>query len=519
MNLEDLVGRSEIPEKFRKPIELLINLLNNSSDHIYFKDKDSRFILMSRSQADRFEPKDPSNVIGKTDFDYFSQEHAEQAFRDEQDIMKIGKAVTKEEKETWPNGSETWVSTTKSPLYDKDGKIIGTFGISRDITQQKKLEERAARAETLSAVGTSVSKVSHDFRNKLNSILSIVDLLGRERSIDPDSQTYHLIQTLKSVAEQGICLTNELLDFSKDKKYNLNTTNIEKVIKDSLMLVKLRPDYQKIEITANFDPNTYEVEADVFQINRVLENILNNAKDAMPSGGRLSIEVGNVTIDRDYTKYYPGTQEGDYILISVNDNGIGMSKETLSKIFKEFYTTKGAKGNGLGLAISNIIVKRHAGFIDVYSEQGQGTTFKIYIPRSNKKSTIGQRSSSYATQGTETILVVDDEKSILDTAKIFLEKQGYKVLTAEDGQQALELYRKGGIDLTLLDLTIPEVDSSTVIKEILDINSSAKIVISSGYSHSSIEDNILRKTAGYLPKPFLNNSLCETIRSVLDSKA
>lgn len=492
-------------------------LREHSTDCIYVKNDKSQFEWVNDTLARRFK-KHPSEVVGKTDFDYFLKEHAQQAFDNEQEIIRTGIPINLEEKETWPDGSETWASTTKWPLPDENGKIIGTFGISRDITHDKKLEQRAARAETLGAVGASVSKVSHDFNNKIGAILSIVELLEADESIKAGSQTYDLLQQLKCVAEQGISITNELLDFSRDKPYNFKVTKIEPIIKDSILLAKVQPAYKKIEIKTNFEQNTYEVEADVCQISRIMENLLSNAKDAMPNGGILSIEVKNITIDPVYAQSYPGAKEGEYVLISVNDTGIGMSKEILSKIFKEFYTTKGSKGNGLGLAISHTIAKKHSGFIDVYSEQGHGTTFKVYLPRSHKKSTIEQRLSSDITRGTESILVVDDEKPILDAAKLLLEKQGYKVLTAEDGQQALDLYKTTGIDLVLLDVTIPNVDSATVMKEIFSINPNAKIVLSSGYSRSNVAEDVLQKSIGYLQKPFLNNSLSQTVRTALDSK-
>jgi len=388
MDLEDLVGRSEIPEEFRKPIELLINLLNNSPDHIYFKDKDSRFIAMSKAQAERFGLKNPSEAAGKTDFDYFSKEHAEQAFRDEKDIMDTGRTITKEEKETWADGSETWVSTTKSPLYDKNGKIIGTFGISRDITKPKKDEEEKAvlqeqlyHAQKMESIGHLVAKISHDLNNHLTPLLAYIPLAIDEAE-STRTLSSSLIEGLRGcnlALEKARNLSQKLTDYSKKEVYLLMPLDINLLIKSSYP--ELVPLFDSKDHSLELElKSTYLINADSSQFNRILPNLVSNSRDAMSEKGKVTISTNDLDATATIIGRYEQIRRGSYVVLSVSDTGTGIKDDVLDQMFLPLFTTKGSKGTGWGLANVWSIVKGHRGYIDVLTELGKGTTFSLYFP-------------------------------------------------------------------------------------------------------------------------------------------
>jgi two-component system, cell cycle sensor histidine kinase and response regulator CckA len=534
MGIEELLTRADIPEdaksiidaelkKRQQALNFLNILLDGSSDHIYFKDLKSRFILMNRAQAERFGLRNTSDAIGKTDFDYFSEEHAAQAYADEQEIISTGMPKEDmEERETWPDGRQTWVSTTKAPWYDESGKIMGTYGISRDITKSKKLEQKLSQAEKLEAIGLSTSSIVHDFNNHLGPIIGYIPLIIEmlKKGENPAAILTYL-ETIKSNAESAREIAKKVTGFSKEKReYNFEVFNLNDLVQSHLeqlqkLLTSRNIERDQSDYRLEFKPgSSYLIKGDKVQLCRIVENLITNAGDAMPNGGNLTIETKDVRID---SISHPEVKEGDYVMISVTDNGKGMDEKTKSNIFIPFFTTK-SNGNGLGMHTIYQIAKEHGGFVDVYSEVGQGTTIKVYVPVSEKQKTIEQTvQDTKNLEGRESILVVDDDITILNITKTLLKPKGYRVLTALDMQQAETVYKSNTVDLVLLDLTIHNLPEDAVFKMIKSNNPSAAIFLMSGYPSSHADANLLSGSVGYIQKPFLGKDLQSSLRAALDS--
>ena len=281
-----------------------------------------------------------------------------------------------------------------------------------------------------------------------------------------------------------------------------------------------------IEIELHLEEHLDVIHADPSQLQQVMMNLGVNARDAMPDGGRLVIETGNVTLDEEYCKTHPGANPGRYVLLSISDTGSGMDRKTIEHIFEPFFTTKGVgRGTGLGLAIVYGIVKSHEGYIMCYSEPGQGTIFKIYFPVIEGDTTQTQaevkRKKPVPRGGSETILLVDDEEMLRDVGKEILEKFGYTVLLARDGESALDLYRERGenISLIILDLIMPGMGGKRCLDELLKINPDVKVVIASGYSiNCHARDALEAGAKAFVSKPFELKQILGVVREVLDRR-
>jgi len=370
--LKSLAERKRAQEELAWEQHLLNTLMDTIPDHIYFKDTDSCFIRINRAMARWLGLSDPAQALGKTDFDFFSEEHARQAYADEQEIMRTGRPIVgKEEKETWSDGRETWVSTTKVPLCDREGRIIGTFGISRDITERKRAEQE--REKLRREQEEFYSMISHDLRTPLFSIQGFVDLILQGRVSDPEVQREFLTRVARQ-SRRLITLVDELLDLSRLETGRLELergevqiqTLVERVV-DQLESVARQ---KSISLTAQVPPSLPPVEADSRRIEQVLTNLVGNALKFTPEGGRV---VAKAEV------------QGDELVVQVSDTGIGIPSEAMPHLFTKFYrggdaSKRYAKGTGLGLYVSRRIVEAHGGRIWAESEPGRGSTFSFTLP-------------------------------------------------------------------------------------------------------------------------------------------
>jgi two-component system, cell cycle sensor histidine kinase and response regulator CckA len=370
----------------------------------------------------------------------------------------------------------------------------------------------------MEAVGTLAGGVAHDFNNILTIVLGYAELLIAKT--DKKAPDYADLQEIAQAARNGADLVKRLLAFgrkaeSKPRPINLNhrVEQLQKVLSRTLP--------KTIGIQLNLAKDLRTINADPTQMDQILMNLAVNARYAMPDEGQLTIETANVTLDDEYCRFHMGANPGEYVLLAVSDTGHGMDRETLKHIFEPFFTTKDpGQGTGLGLAMVYGIVKQHGGCINCHSEPSKGTTFKIYFPAAvSPEQAQAIETKSPPRGGFETILIVDDEKPVRDLGVRILTNAGYKVFTASNGKEALELYqsRSREISLVLLDLVMPEMGGKQCLQDLLRWDPCAKVVIATGYSPGGATKEILASTAmGYIEKPYDVRQVLEVVRSVLD---
>ncbi|SPE31607.1 PAS sensor protein [Candidatus Sulfopaludibacter sp. SbA6] len=419
------------------------------------------------------------------------------------------------------DGSRIDIVIWTAPLRDAGGRIRGVIAIDSDVTERKVLEEQFRQSQKLEAVGRLAGGVAHDFNNLLTVITGYTEMLILEAQGSPDLLEYaHEIQYSAACAGS---LTAQLLAFSRRQISQPRIVDLNGIVSRSIkMLSRLIP--EDIEISTHLDAGLGRVSADPVHIDQVIMNLVVNARDAMSDGGKLTIETANAALDADYAGRHLGVTPGQYCMLAVSDTGVGMDAATRSRLFEPFFTTKEeGKGTGLGLSIVYGIVKQNGGEIMVYSEPGQGTTFKIYFPTvevpvefTNGEDRPGQM------RGTETILLCEDEEGIRKLVHKMLARQGYRVLEAETPEQALEVARQHGqaIDLLLTDLVMPHLSGLELAKAVRDLRPAAKVVYMSGYTDNRITHNwVLDPETAFLQKPFTAADLSRKLREVLGSSA
>ena len=376
---------------------LLDTLMDHIPDQIYFKDAKSRFVRISRALASRWGLDDPADAVGKTDFDFFAHEHAQKAFADEQRLLQTGEQLVGiEERETWQDGREAWVSTTKVPLRDRSGRIVGLFGISRDITGNKLAELRLAElreSQRRESLGVLAGGIAHDFNNLLVGIIGNADLLARDLVESPQAQ---MAAQIELAGRRAADLTRQMLAYSGKGKFVVEPLSLSELVGELLPLLESVIS-KKAELTVSCPDGLRTMQGDATQIRQVVMNLLTNASDALDEhSGRISVTVGEVEADADYLSQFAFAKSelaaGLYAFVEVSDTGRGMDTQTRERIFDPYFTTK-LTGSGLGLAAVRGIVEGHDGGLRMYSEPGTGSSFKVLFPASGGKSQASRRST------------------------------------------------------------------------------------------------------------------------------
>ncbi|MBW2538337.1 MAG: response regulator [Deltaproteobacteria bacterium] len=327
------------------------------------------------------------------------------------------------------------------------------------------------------------------------------------------------MKNIEKLVQSGSNLTSQLLCYAREGKYKVQSSNLNQLVKETADTFNLTR--KEIHVHQELDENLLNVRTDQGQIEQVLFNLLVNAADAMPLGGNLFLKTINITHANMLNKPYKAAP-GNYVLLTVRDTGSGMEKKTLERIFEPFFTTKGlSKGTGLGLASVYGIVKAHGGYIDVFSEKGQGTTFEVSLPAFEKEPAQEKAVFNELFDGIETVLLIDDEQMIIDVGKEMLTQLGYKVLTATSGIEALDVYRRNQdtIDLLVLDMIMPDMEGGATYDKIKDLNPNVKVLLASGYSIDGRASEIMKRGCnGFIQKPFNMKELSDKIRNILDEK-
>ncbi len=452
---------------------------------------------------------------------FVPQEEQEKTFSTIERLYANGKPVSLETRRLTKDGEMCDVFISAASIRDQEGRITGMVVNLTDITERKRLEDQLRQAQKMEAIGTLAGGIAHDFNNILGAIVGYTELALYKSRLGESVQS-ELNQALKA-AERATDLVKRILTFSRrvDTERKPLNLNLE-VIQTVKMLERTIP--KMISIELHLADDLYLIEGDSGQLEQVLMNLGTNARDAMPEGGRLVIETENVVLDQDYTDRHLGASPGNYVLLTFSDTGHGMDSDTLRHIFDPFFTTKGVgEGTGLGLATVYGIVKNHGGHIIAYSQPGQGTAFKLYFPalQGETEQEGEERRPLVQTQGGhESILLVDDEDSILEIGQNFLESFGYKVMTAASGEEALRLYQEdpAAVDLIILDLGMPGMGGKKCLAELLNIDPRARVIIASGYSAQGLVSETLEAGAlEFISKPYRLAQMLDKIRIVLDN--
>ncbi len=428
--------------------------------------------------------------------------------------MKTLDAHTAEITETALGG--TFICST-SPIVDREGKLAGYTHTLKDITKAKRLEAQFQQAQKLEAVGTLAGGIAHDFNNLLMGIQGNLSLIAMD--IASTHPHYERLKKIEKQIQSGARLTSQFLGYARKGKYEVKPVDLNQMLKEaSETFGRTR---KEVTIHRELAEGLLAIEADPGQIEQVLLNLFVNASDAMPGGGDLILKTMNVTHKDMKGKLYD-PRPGKYVLLTVTDTGTGMDTETMERIFDPFFTTKEmGRGTGLGLASAYGIIKAHGGYIDVDSKKGQGATFSIYLPASERKVQEAVKTAEPFIKGTGTVLLVDDEEVILEVGKELLEGMGYRVLTAKDGKEAIEVYDKDRdqIDIVVLDMVMPNMGGGQAYDRMKEINPDIKVLLSSGFSIDGKASEILERGCnGFIQKPFSMKELSGKIRDILEKK-
>lgn len=521
--------KTEIEHKrVEKELKISKKLLRDVMDivpvFICAKNLDGKFILANKKLAD-FYGTTVDELNKKRHADICEDENELQAMlADDREVIHSGnpKHIPEETMEN-PDGSISVLETYKIPFtaYDDPAVLI----VSQDITERKRDEEEREKLETqfqqtqkLESVGRLAGGVAHDLNNLLSPILGYSEMLlddfdsndARRASVE------HIIQASMGARD----IVRQLLAFSRKQALEFKAVDLNKVL---IRFEKLLRRTIREDIAIQFvpDPDIPLVRGDIGQLEQVIMNLGVNAQDAMAEGGTLTFETRLTELDEDYASSHKGVKPGAYVMLSVSDTGCGMDTETCQHIFEPFYSTKGEYGTGLGLATVYGIVKQHGGNIWAYSEVGNGTAFKIYLPVSEASDATTENDSPIPSdvKGSETILIVEDNAQVRDISREIFKRQGYTVHIAENGKEALAVLKQQekSVDLILSDVVMPEMDGKNLFDQIAVYNPYVKILFMSGYTDDVIAHRgVLYEGANFIQKPFTAHALATKVREILE---
>ena len=535
----DIIERQKAEQALRDSETQKKAILDGSIDRIRLVDKDMR-ILWANKTTTRELNITPEDLVGQLCYEAFvgrdspcSECPTKKAFNS----GNIEHAVLHQPYSKGIEG-ETYWDAYSVPIKDELGDIVNLIQVTRNITdkvkteeEKKKLEAQLQQAQRLEGLGTLAAEITHNFNNLLVSIQGNASIALLD--IDSSHPHYKNLKNIEKQVQSGSKLTAQLLGYAREGRYEVKLISLNQLVKetsDSFGMTK-----KEIRIHQELAEKLYGVKVDDGQIEQFLLNLYVNAADAMPGGGDLFLKTMNVT-DEDMTGKPYEPKPGNYVLLTVRDTGVGMDKKTMEHIFDPFFTTKGlSKGTGLGLASTYGIVKAHGGYIDVDSKKGharpprlspaerddggQGTTFSIYLPASERKVEKPVKNAEHIIEGTGTILLVDDEEMVLDMGVQLLKRLGYTALEAKGGREAVEIYQKNKakIDMVILDMIMPGMGGGEAYDRMKEINPGIKVLLSSGYSiDGQATEIVARGCDGFIQKPFNVKELSQEVRKILD---
>ncbi len=506
----ELVERKQAEQKISEQAALL----DIATDAIIVRSLENEILFWNKG-AERLYGWHSQEALGKNANQLLYQEtFAEQLQQVQLALTQTGEWQGELEQIT-QDGKEIIVYSRWTLVRDRDEQPKSILVVNTDITEKKQLEAQFLRAQRLESIGTLASGIAHDLNNVLAPILMTAQLLETQLS---DERSQRLLPIIVANAKRGAALVKQVLSFARGLQGSFSNLQARHLLVEIKQIAK-ETFPKSIEISTDISTNLWAVSADATQLHQVLMNLVVNARDAMPNGGTLTISAENVFVDENYSRMHLDAKVGPYIAIAVADTGMGMPPEVMERIFEPFFTTKElGKGTGLGLSTVRGIVKSHGGFVNVYSEIGKGSKFKVYLPAVETTQTQTTPELQTLPGNGELILIVDDEAAIRETTKTSLETYNYKVLTASDGIEAIALYaeHRDQIQLVLVDMMMPAMDGLTTIRTLQRINPQIKIVAVSGLgTKEQLTAAADRGVKTFLSKPFTAQELLQAISGVL----
>ncbi len=482
---------------------------------IYRETVDGGFLEVNSALAAMLGYGSPDEVLGLCAADVYADQDERSRL-----VPQWRARETIDEEVAWKrrNGQIISVRLSGRPLADQQGVVQGFEFIAEDVSERRALEVQLRQAQKIEAVGQLAGGIAHEFNNFLGVILGYSELLSEEAGRNESLR--RKVAEIKAATQSAASLTRQLLAFSRKQVLEPTELNLNQAIWETHKLLRrLVP--ANIDVVPVLAPMIGQVKVDPGQVQQILINLVVNARDAMPKGGRIVIETANADLDEEYASQYTGLTPGSYVMLLVSDTGCGMDAETRSRVFEPFFTTKQpGKGTGLGLSTIHGIVKHSGGYIIVESAVGKGTTFRFYLPRvQSPVDEAGVPTSAPAERNkTGTILVVEDETSLRRLISLSLERRGHEVLAAKDGAEAVEIFRQHGssIDLVVSDIMMPHVDGFELKQRIAALSPDVKFVFMSGYAEETVEQRqMLLQGCAFLEKPFLPDELANKVRELL----